>query len=66
VFLAGYGAARMFVELFRVADAQYITPENPLGHVVQFGAAGLSMGQLLSLPMVVIGLLLIFAARRRS
>jgi phosphatidylglycerol:prolipoprotein diacylglycerol transferase len=66
VFFAGYGAARIFVELFRVADAQYITPDNPLGHVVQFGAAGLSMGQLLSLPMVAVGLLLIFAARRRA
>jgi phosphatidylglycerol:prolipoprotein diacylglycerol transferase len=66
VFLAGYGAARTFVELFRVADAQYITPENPLGHVVQVGAVGLSMGQLLSLPMVVAGLLLILAARRRA
>jgi phosphatidylglycerol---prolipoprotein diacylglyceryl transferase len=55
VFLAGYGAARMFVELFRVADAQYITPDNPLGHVVRLGEAGLSMGQLLSLPMLLAG-----------
>jgi phosphatidylglycerol:prolipoprotein diacylglycerol transferase len=66
VFLAGYGAARTFVELFRVADAQYITPDNPLGHVVQFGAAGLSMGQLLSLPMMIVGLILILAARRQA
>jgi phosphatidylglycerol:prolipoprotein diacylglycerol transferase len=66
VFLAGYGAARMFVELFRVADAQYITPDNPLGHVVQLGWAGLSMGQLLSLPMVVVGVFLILTARRRA
>jgi phosphatidylglycerol:prolipoprotein diacylglycerol transferase len=34
--------------------------------VVQVGAVGLSMGQLLSLPMVVAGLLLILAARRRA
>jgi phosphatidylglycerol:prolipoprotein diacylglycerol transferase len=66
LFLAGYAAARMFVELFRVADAQYITPDNPLGHVVQFGAAGLSMGQLLSLPMLLAGLLLLVLARRRA
>ena len=66
LFLAGYGAARMFVELFRVADQQYITPDNPLGHVVRLGEAGLSMGQLLSLPMLVAGLALLALARRRA
>ena len=66
LFLAGYGAARAFVELFRQADAQYITPDNPLGHVLRFGEAGLSMGQLLSLPMLAAGLLLLVLARRRA
>jgi phosphatidylglycerol:prolipoprotein diacylglycerol transferase len=66
LFLAGYAAARIFVELFRVADAQYITPDNPLGHVVRLGAAGLSMGQLLSLPMLAAGLALLLLARRRA
>jgi phosphatidylglycerol:prolipoprotein diacylglycerol transferase len=65
VFLAGYGAARMFVETFREADAQFITPDNPLGHVVGLGPVGLSMGQLLSLPMVVLGLVLVLGAVRR-
>ncbi|MEE2862321.1 MAG: prolipoprotein diacylglyceryl transferase [Pseudomonadota bacterium] len=65
VFLAGYGLARMLVELFRVADAQFITPDNPLGHVVGGPAIGLTMGQLLSLPMVLIGLALIWRARSR-
>jgi len=65
IFLAGYGLARMIVELFRVADAQFITPDNPLGHVVGGPVLGLTMGQLLSLPMVLIGLALIAAARRR-
>ncbi len=55
LFLAGYGAARFFVEFFRQADAQYITPDNPFGHVIRLGSAGLSMGQLLSLPMIVGG-----------
>nr|WP_111301007.1 prolipoprotein diacylglyceryl transferase [Paracoccus saliphilus] len=64
-FLAGYGLARIFVELFRVADAQFITPENPLGHVLGGPVIGLTMGQVLSLPMVLIGLLLIWRARRR-
>ena len=66
LFLAGYGAARAFVELFRQADAQYITPDNPMGYVVRLGEAGLSMGQLLSLPMLVVGIALLLAARRRA
>ncbi|WP_374303077.1 prolipoprotein diacylglyceryl transferase [Paracoccus sp. (in: a-proteobacteria)] len=65
MFLAGYGLARMFVELFRVADAQFITPDNPLGHVVGGPIVGLTMGQLLSLPMVLIGLFFILRASRR-
>lgn len=66
LFLAGYGLARFVVEFFRQADAQFITPDNPMGHVLQFGSAGLSMGQLLSLPMILAGLLLIVLARRRA
>ena len=60
VFLTGYGAARFAVEFVRQADAQFITPDNPMGHV----ALGLSMGQLLSLPMVLIGIIFIWRARR--
>ena len=56
VFLAGYGAARFFVEFFRQADPQFITADNPMGHVIQMGAVGLSMGQLLSLPMILLGI----------
>ena len=59
-FLSGYALARIFVEFFRLADAQYITPDNPYGHV----ALGLTMGQLLSLPMLVIGVWFIFRALR--
>lgn len=65
IFLAGYGLARMFVELFRVADAQFITPDNPLGHVLGGPVIGLTMGQLLSLPMVLLGLFFIARAMRR-
>lgn len=65
IFLAGYGLARMFVELFRVADAQFITPDNPLGHVLGGPVIGLTMGQLLSLPMVLLGLFFIARALRR-
>jgi len=70
VFLIGYGAARSFVELFRQADAQFATPANPWGHVIRFGSTpeswGLTMGQTLSLPMIVIGILVILWARRRA
>jgi phosphatidylglycerol---prolipoprotein diacylglyceryl transferase len=66
VFLAGYGLARAFVELFREADAQYVTPGNPLGHVLRFSeTVGLSMGQILSLPMIAAGIVLIAVALRR-
>lgn len=66
IFVAGYGAARMFVELFREADAQYITADNPMGHVLRLGEAGLTMGQLLSLPMLLAGLAILVLARRRA
>jgi phosphatidylglycerol---prolipoprotein diacylglyceryl transferase len=56
VFLAGYGIARFLVEFVRQPDAQFVTPGNPIGWAVQFGDVGLTMGQLLSLPMIVIGL----------
>lgn len=57
-FLLGYGLSRFTVEFFRLADAQYITPGNPHGHVF----AGLTMGQILSLPMALVGLVVIALA----
>lgn len=64
VFLMGYAVSRMLVELVRQADPQFITDSNPMGYVVQIGSAGLSMGQLLSLPMLAIGAALVLNARR--
>jgi phosphatidylglycerol:prolipoprotein diacylglycerol transferase len=64
VFFAGYGVARFLVEIWREADAQFVTPDNPLGHVLRLGEAGLQMGQLLSLPMILLGAALIWRARR--
>jgi len=66
VFLAGYGLSRFIVELFRQADRQFISLDNPLGYVLQFGNSGLSMGQLLSLPMILAGLALLLWSRRRG
>lgn len=64
VFLAGYGAARFFVEFFRQPDAQFVTLGNPLGLAFQTGGYGVTMGQALSLPMIIMGLYLIRQARR--
>lgn len=64
VFLLGYGLARFFVEFFRQADAQFITPDNPLGHVIGGATLGLSMGQVLTLPMIAAGLWLLQRSRR--
>lgn len=55
-FLAGYGVARMIGEVFRQPDAQ-------LGFLFSFPGGGATMGQLLSIPMVLIGLGLMIAAR---
>lgn len=65
-FFLGYGLARFAVEFFRQADAQFITPDNPMGWVIHAGGVGVSMGQLLSLPMVALGLVLIGIARRQA
>lgn len=63
-FLAGYGAARFVVEFFRQPDAQFVTDGNPLGLAWQVGGYGLTMGQILCLPMVAVGLFFILRARR--
>ena len=55
LFAAGYGAARFIVEFFREPDVQ-----------VGYLAGGITMGQLLSLPMVFAGLALATWAWRRA
>ena len=52
VFLAGYGAARTVAEVFRQPDAH-------LG----FLSFGTTMGQWLSVPLLAMGLVLMFRAR---
>ncbi len=66
IFLVGYGLARAFVEFFREADAQFVTADNPMGQVIRLGEVGLSMGQLLSLPMILVGAALLAWSGRRS
>ena len=55
VFLIGYGLARIFSELFRQPDAH-----------LDFVLPGISMGQVLSLPMVFVGLALLVWSRRQG
>jgi len=52
------------VEFVRQPDAQFIGPENPLGLAWHVGGWGLTMGQILSLPMIVFGIVMIAWARR--
>lgn len=66
VFFAGYGIGRFIVEFFRQPDAQFVSDGNPLGYAWQLGEAGLTMGQLLSLPMIIAGALIVWAMRRRK
>ncbi|XXK32036.1 prolipoprotein diacylglyceryl transferase [Rhodobacteraceae bacterium nBUS_24] len=65
IFFAGYGIARSLIELVRQPDAQFQSTENPLGYVYELAGMGITMGQILSLPMIAAGLFLISRARRR-
>ena len=55
IFLVGYALARIAVEFFREPDVQ-------IGYL----AGGITMGQLLSLPMLAFGLFLLARARRAA
>lgn len=63
-FFAGYGLARFVVEFVRQPDAQFISDGNPLGLALHVNGIGLTMGQILSLPMILFGLWLIARSRR--
>ena len=56
IFLIGYGLARFAVEFVRQPDAQFVDGSVFLG---------LTMGQLLSTPMILIGAAIFIYARRR-
>jgi phosphatidylglycerol---prolipoprotein diacylglyceryl transferase len=54
LFLLGYGLARFLVEFVRQPDAQFVSPGNPVGWAVQMGGFGLTMGQVLTVPMILL------------
>lgn len=59
LFFVGYAVARFNIEFFRVADTKFITHDNPFGYVFLFNqsALGLTMGQVLTIPIFIIGVL---------
>ena len=57
IFLIGYGISRGIIEILREPDAQFVNALNPNGYIILFNETiGLSMGQILCLPMVIIGI----------
>jgi phosphatidylglycerol:prolipoprotein diacylglycerol transferase len=58
IFILGYGSSRFIVEYFRVPDPQFFSQANPYGFAFKVGEFGITMGQTLSLPMIIVGLLL--------
>jgi len=66
VFLSIYGAARFIVEFFRQPDAQFVSTGNPLGLAWQIDGIGITQGQMLSLPMIVLGVIFIQRALSKA
>lgn len=66
LFVAGYGLARFAIEFVRQPDAQFVTEANPLGLYLHVGGWGLTAGQLLSLPMIAVGLWVLARAKARG
>lgn len=61
-FLLGYPIARFIAEFFRQPDVQFQSKENPVGTILGF----LSMGQILSIFMAVLGLAFIIHYRKHG
>ena len=57
VFMIGYGCIRFFLEYFREPDAFLLTFAQK---------TGLSMGQWLCLPMIIIGILILYIATKKG
>ena len=66
IFATGYGGSRYLVEFFRVPDQQFFSDTNPYGFAVQYNDFGMTMGQVLSLPMIFFGLVLLTISFAKS
>ncbi len=65
-FAVGYGLSRFVVEYFRVPDPQFFSDSNPYGFAIRFGEYGFTMGQSLTLPMILVGsFLIVFSVRSK-
>jgi phosphatidylglycerol:prolipoprotein diacylglycerol transferase len=64
-FFLCYGIARFLVEFVRQPDAHFAGTGNPLGLALQIGGYGLTMGQVLTLPIIIVGMVVVLTARRR-
>jgi phosphatidylglycerol:prolipoprotein diacylglycerol transferase len=60
VFMLGYGLIRSFLELFRQPDAQFTDAGDPVGTVL----GPLTMGQTLSLGMILVGIFFVVRGLR--
>ncbi len=56
LFLLLYGVFRFFVEFYRVPDA----------HLNYLALGWVTMGQILSMPMIIVGALVLFLAYRKN
>ena len=66
VFFIGYAVARILVEFVRQPDEQFTSATDTVGYAIQFGGAGITQGQLLSLAMIAVGALFLIRSRRRA
>jgi phosphatidylglycerol:prolipoprotein diacylglycerol transferase len=64
-FFAGYGIARYIVEFARQPDLHFQSVENPIGYMFYSDKFGITMGQILSVPMIFVGLALVIHALHR-
>jgi phosphatidylglycerol---prolipoprotein diacylglyceryl transferase len=62
LFLVGYGVLRSIIELFRQPDLQFTSATDPIGTVL----GPLTMGQTLSVAMVLAGVAILARALRRG
>lgn len=69
LWCVGYGCARFVMEFWRAPDLQFVNPASPIGYVLIFdqqGLIGLTMGQTLCLPLIVLGVYLLLTAPPRT